>query len=152
MIRPIRCSLFRCLTHVLRVRSSFHFLLPENPWCIAIPFQAVHQLKVAKRQTVTIETRFLQVSKGSQGGLVVINRASHLCDPSLTLASVDLNLTPRVFLRVPRFSSLLKIDSQSITSGWVCGAPRSHMDRMAVGALTCIRSDPVEPVDPEKPL
>ena len=28
------------------------------------------------------------------------------------------------------------------------------MDRMAaaVGAFTCIRSDPVEPVDPEKPL
>ena len=39
---------------------------------------------------------------------------------------------------------------QSITSSWVCGAPRSHMDRMAaaVGAFTCIRSDPVEPVYP----
>ena len=49
---------------------------------------------------------------------------------------------------------LLKIDSQSITSGWFCGAARSHMDRMAVavGASTCIRSDHVEPVDPEKPF
>ena len=34
--------------------------------------------------------------------------------------SVDLNLTPRVFLRVLRFSSLLKIDSRPIPSG--CGA------------------------------
>ena len=33
---------------------------------------------------------------------------------------VDLNLTPRVFLRVLRFSSLSKIDSQPIPSG--CGA------------------------------
>ena len=34
--------------------------------------------------------------------------------------SVDLNLTPMVFLRVLRFSSLLKIDSRPIPSG--CGA------------------------------
>ena len=34
--------------------------------------------------------------------------------------SVDLNLTPRVFLRVLRFSSLIKIDSRPILSG--CGA------------------------------
>ena len=62
----------------------------------------------------------------SQGGLVVINRASHLCDPGSTVAlrsyvgwvSVDLNLTPRVFLRVLlRFSSLIKVDSRSVTSG-----------------------------------
>ena len=47
-----------------------------------------------------------------------------------------------------------KIDSRSITSGWVCGAPGSHMDRIAaaMGAFTCIRSDPVELVDCEKPL
>ena len=31
--------------------------------------------------------------------------------------SFDLNLTPRVFLRVLRFSFLIKIDSHSITSG-----------------------------------
>ena len=92
---------------------------------------------------------------------MVINHASHLCDPGLTLASgrmwaefQSIPTSPRVFLWVLRFSSLLKIDSQSITSGWVRGAPRSHMDRMAaaVGAFTCIRSDLVEPVDPEKPL
>ena len=65
---------------------------------------------------------------GSQGGLVVINHASHLCDPGSTLASgriwaefqSKLNLTQRVFLRVLRFSSLLKIDSRPIPSG--CGA------------------------------
>ena len=33
------------------------------------------------------------------------------------LRFVDLNLTPRVFLRVLRFSSLSKIDSQLISSG-----------------------------------
>ena len=62
---------------------------------------------------------------GSQDGLVVINRTSHLCYPGSTLASrsyvswvsVDLSPTPRVFLRVLRFSSLIKIDSRSITSG-----------------------------------
>ena len=65
-----------------------------------------------------------------------------------------LNLTSRVFLRVLQFLSVLKIESQSITSGWVCSDARSHMVRMAaaVGAFTCICSDPVEPVDPEKLL
>ena len=90
-----------------------------------------------------------------QGGLVVINHASHLRDPSSTLASGHMWAEIQsISTGLQGFFSLLKIDSQSITSGWVCGAPRSHMDRMAaaMGAFTCIRSDPIEPVDPEKPL
>ena len=58
-------------------------------------------------------------------GLVVMSHTSHLCDPASILASgsyvgwvsVDLNLTPRIFLRVLLFSSLVKIDSRSETSG-----------------------------------
>ena len=60
--------------------------------------------------------------RGSQGGLEVTNRASHPYDQGSTLASgsyvgrvsADLNPTPRVFLRVLRFSSLLKIDSHAV--------------------------------------
>ena len=67
--------------------------------------------------------------------------------------SANLNLTPKIFLRVLRFSSLLKIDSQSITSGWVCGAPRSHMDRMVAAVrrphMHSVRS---RWADCEKPL
>ena len=62
---------------------------------------------------------------GSQDGLVVINHPFHLCHPGSTLGpeivcGLSVNLTPRVFLRVLRFSSLSKIDSQPIPSG--CGA------------------------------
>ena len=57
--------------------------------------------------------------------------------------SVNLNLTLRVFLQVLRFSSLLKINSQSITSDWVCGAPRSHMDRMAAAWMPSHASGPI---------
>ena len=96
-----------------------------------------------------------------QDGLVVINQASHLWDPGSTLGShvggvsIDLYLAPMVFLRVLSFSSLLK-NRLPVNYIWlVLGAPRSHMDRMAPAVrrlLTCIRSYPVEPVDPKKPL
>ena len=44
--------------------------------------------------------------------------------------SVNLNLTPRVFLRVLRFSPLLKINCQPNYSIWLwCCVPRSYMGR-----------------------
>ena len=38
-------------------------------------------------QAKCLLTRCLTLIMGSQGGLVVINRVSHLCDPGSTLAS-----------------------------------------------------------------
>ena len=62
-----------------------------------------------------------------QGGLVVINHASHLCDPGSTLARVVCGLSfsrsqsdSEGFSPGLRFFSLIKIDSRPIPSG--CGA------------------------------
>lgn len=56
----------------------------------------------------------------SQGGLAVVNRASHLCDQLnsglgsyvcwVSVMSVNLNLIARVFLRVLQFSSQLSVN------------------------------------------
>ena len=69
-------------------------------------------------------SRILGIRQKSQVGVVLIIRASHpswtrgrLSGPPLRLRFVNLNLTPRIFLRVLRFSSLYKIDSQLITIG-----------------------------------
>ena len=65
---------------------------------------------------------------GSQSNLSVISRASHLCDQGSTLAPggmwAEFQLCQLIsiwfrgfFLLVLQFSSLIKIDSQSITFG-----------------------------------
>ena len=93
---------------------------------------------------------------------------SHLCGPRIEswacsncsrwLRFVDLNLTPRVFLRALRFSSLCKIDSQLIPSG--CDAVLVGPAWIVFGAVrqadsTLLRSDlaklrPLQVYDCEK--
>ena len=109
----------------------------------ASPCSYVHNRKLS----VDLHTSITDHSQ--DGFIVVINCASHLCNPGSTLAwrsfvgwvSVDLNLTLRVFLRVLPFSSLIKIDSRSITSGqipsyrdnlWYLSLPLHWMNKVGV--------------------